>query len=1007
MSDEPLDKDDEVIAEEDSAFAAALGFGRSNDEGAPDDAPDEATAAMNDEDDRDEGAASGASDDSGADEPVALEDERGDDGPEEVPDERLGADHRHDASQSSERESAPGLARSELERRAAMLGNRKLVMPAEGNSWDTVKSQSARIVDLTEQLHRSRSALASAEEAAREADRLAAGHDREHEAHRDTVADLQKTIASLEAHAEEAEVERTRLQEELAEQSRLLTGAQHLITQLESLRDRAHYPETQPERDLTIELTGLRRALEDSTREATEKEAERADLRAELSVARAAVEAAEIRTQRAERRVAELEDALALRTQELEQLSEAQRDLQTAHHRLGLERAELRSSVAAHQETIEARERELAAQVEQLLITRQGVSERDTQIQLLAGRVESLNESLALKDAELEIRIEELRKSRARATAREGHITSLAETLATIEQAIAGKTPNASALRMIPEARREPDDALPPPRPRPAMAFGSRDGHFVTGPLDEAAPDTKESTPGPAPSESVLESGTPLPIPGRDDEATALVRSEPEAEDAAGSSSRSAFVVASEDLEGDATDDDEPTSGRSGSAVSDDDLEANDDDEEAPPTSKGGGFAVAAEDLEAAQETEPAPKSRGFAVAAEDLEPAEAQSTGSPPVSTGDRGSAAPHEDLHAESDAGQRNDAPSAEAVLAALDQADVGAPDPSNVERSAQDPPELRVVAYDTPHWFMTHRPLAVAAARRYWRDACLSELMNEHRCSGLDDLFAQHCAKRADECGDEPLQIWSVGGGDPALEVRLLSTLAELGIDDAVVHCLEGDAKRCAAREAAAEDAGVADRIQHEPPEWIGWPFEEPCHVLILSDCLAGTDSVTKLLDISREVCQSSGATLLVAERCGPRSLKLGTEAEAALAEVWDVMPDRYRVNLITGEHEDALDPEALAPEMPGDESLEELLPALLDRFNPEVLVCFGHLMDAFLGPARAGHFDIRHEADVEFIDRLTGIDRGRLVADGACARHLVAILRTGDVMEPLLLGPEASA
>jgi hypothetical protein len=249
-------------------------------------------------------------------------------------------------------------------------------------------------------------------------------------------------------------------------------------------------PVPEGERELRAEVVGLRRRLEESSAE-SRRLRETIDLQAtDLSIARAHRDDRQNEIDQFRRRIETLESERAAQVDRIDEALARQRELLALVSRIQAENVELRSTQAALEETLEARDLEISAREEHLLVTRRGLAARDEQLIDAAERLEQARHRHELLEAELErarLGQSELEEKLLR---REARIASLSKTLTRIEDAIG---------RPVAE------------RAAPA-AVTAVAAVVHTEPVQADTPSERASKPI-QPSESLEQPATPIPAP--------------------------------------------------------------------------------------------------------------------------------------------------------------------------------------------------------------------------------------------------------------------------------------------------------------------------------------------------------------------------------------------------------------------------------------------------------------------------------------------------------------
>lgn len=455
--------DQSSLSEEELGFAQALGFGEEGNEGA-DPVAEAATAAAAAPTPATKAPETLAPEGAADPPPDAVQEadagtERGDVAPEpdaEAADDANAAPTPEDAARDWE-EIHPRPAAESMQDELTARADEVLANEQTGGAAPGIDA--GLLSALEQELADARAARRSAEEALAEARREfdglrpSAGSDRAEaqtaEAGPDPeqAAEHEKQLEALRSELETASIERDHAIDQLATTRARLAEvedrAEQLATSLRSMRG-ALIPLPEGERALRAEVVGLRRRLDEAAEENVRLAAEAASVATQLAIATARVEDRQHEVDHHLDRVETLERTLEEQQAELDEAIRQQRDAVALAARLQSENDELRSTQAALEETVQARDMEITAREEHLRVTRDGLQARD-------ARILELNDRLG----EARRRIEQLESAAAHAeldrtsmqdriARRETRIAALTETLARIEEAMGRPLPTAS-----------------------------------------------------------------------------------------------------------------------------------------------------------------------------------------------------------------------------------------------------------------------------------------------------------------------------------------------------------------------------------------------------------------------------------------------------------------------------------------------------------------------------------------------------------------------------------
>ncbi len=105
------------------------------------------------------------------------------------------------------------------------------------------------------------------------------------------------------------------------------------------------------------------------------------------------------------------------------------------------------------------------------------------------------------------------------------------------------------------------------------------------------------------------------------------------------------------------------------------------------------------------------------------------------------------------------------------------------------------------------------------------------------------------------------------------------------------------------------------------------------------------------------------------------------------IWQLMPERYKLDRVTGQSEPHYWNDAMATT-----SNADLLAILRAHFVFEDFASFGHLVDRFVSREIGPNFDPSDDRDRRFIEQIANLDEAKLDAGTLEPLHMVARLST---------------
>ena len=417
------------------------------------------------------------------------------------------------------RPAAEGIQETLLARADALMERKDSAPPTDAASVPAVSAeQVAALEGVRGELEQTRSDLSDRDRALAAA---LADLDTTHAELAATRAELEdgsavdeKELEEIRVELETTAIERDQLIDQLAATSGRLVQSQHRGEQLEASLKAARgalIPLPEGERALRAEVIGLRGRLDEAAQENVRLTGEVASVATELSIAAPRVEDKQHEIDYHAERARDLEGELGEKDEQLDQAIGRHREAVGLATRLQAENNELRSTQAALEETLQARDLEITAREEHLRVTRDGLATRDTQMVDVTEQLEQERHRIEALEADLERAAIERDVLADKVARRESRIATLTSTLGRIEEAMGQRLqlamPNQPTLAQAEWTRPAATDSLGAERaPR-----GDGEGSESTPPATEpAGAETSVSEPIPAPVEPVDEC-TPEP----------------------------------------------------------------------------------------------------------------------------------------------------------------------------------------------------------------------------------------------------------------------------------------------------------------------------------------------------------------------------------------------------------------------------------------------------------------------------------------------------------------
>ena len=292
-------------------------------------------------------------------------------------------------------------------------------------------------------------------------------------------------------------------------------------------------------------------------------------------------------------------------------------------------------------------------------------------------------------------------------------------------------------------------------------------------------------------------------------------------------------------------------------------------------------------------------------------------------------------------------------------------------------------------------------------YWSNTHLRPQMEQFGFSNPDEFFALFFAAATRNNGDEHHRFASIGSGNCDTEIRVAGLLVKRGITNFSIDCLDINQAMLERGRLAANETGVAPHIHTQLTDFNLWQPEPGSYRAVMAN--QSLHHVVELESLFRviELALASDGRFLTSDMIGRNGHMRWPEAMKIVHEYWRELPDSYRWNRQLKRHEELHENWDCSTE--GFEGIraQDVLPLLIERFDFELFLPYGNLIDPFVDRGFGGHFDAESATDRDLIDRIHARDMAEIQAGTITPTHLIAVMRKrpfdGECLHPPGLTP----
>jgi SAM-dependent methyltransferase len=278
--------------------------------------------------------------------------------------------------------------------------------------------------------------------------------------------------------------------------------------------------------------------------------------------------------------------------------------------------------------------------------------------------------------------------------------------------------------------------------------------------------------------------------------------------------------------------------------------------------------------------------------------------------------------------------------------------------------------------------------------WSERYCTPLLQEVGFDGLNDFLDRHvaeqCARRAPERG----RLVSLGAGNGDTEIGIASRLRDRGIENLELILLELNPQMLERAMVDASKLGLADRVMAKETDLNSWKADDNADVYLANHSLHHVVNLEGLFTEVQTSLDPEGV-LLVNDMIGRNGHVRWPEAADLVRRLWDVAPENYRWNPFLHAVEDVYpDIDCSTSGFEGIRA-QDILPLLLERFHPDVYICFLNVADPFIDRVYGPNFDFDRPEDLAFIDALGRFDDAAIDLQLVTPTHLIGSFKTRPV------------
>ncbi len=274
-------------------------------------------------------------------------------------------------------------------------------------------------------------------------------------------------------------------------------------------------------------------------------------------------------------------------------------------------------------------------------------------------------------------------------------------------------------------------------------------------------------------------------------------------------------------------------------------------------------------------------------------------------------------------------------------------------------------------------------------YWSEKYLVPMLQPFGFRNSIEFFRIYIAQMCKARPDEKVWVLSIGAGNCASEINIAEWLRENAIENYAFECVDINPEVLKRAQASAAGKGFADRFTLGTFDINTWKPPRQYDVILAVQSLHHFVELEVLFDKVHQTLRPEGY-FLSDDMIGRNGHQRWPEALKLINELWRELPDKYKYNHGMKQVEKKF--HNWDHSVAGFEGIraQDILPLLMRRFNFELFIGFGNLIDPFIDRAFGPNFDAAIEWDRAFIDRVQALDDAELASGRIKPTHMIAAM-----------------
>ena len=279
-------------------------------------------------------------------------------------------------------------------------------------------------------------------------------------------------------------------------------------------------------------------------------------------------------------------------------------------------------------------------------------------------------------------------------------------------------------------------------------------------------------------------------------------------------------------------------------------------------------------------------------------------------------------------------------------------------------------------------------------YWAATHLVPIARQFGFSTITQFYCQYILKfRSAQPSVNELHIISIGAGNCDQEAEIAGQLVAEGVSGFVIECVDINPDMLERGRQAATEKNLLTHMAFNCGDVAATGMDRTAHIIIANQSLHHMVELELMFSKICECLHPQGY-FLTHDMIGRNGHQRWPEALRIIEQLWSELPSRYKYNHQLQTRDEMFVNRDCSQE--GFEGIraQDILPLLTDRFDFELFLAYGNLIDVFVDRGYGPNFAADSIDDRQYIDRIHALDQ-QLLESGEIkpTRLLAAMMHKG--------------